>query len=104
MSDSARLQKVCVSHGFGVDPGVLRKTLSPFYPPSGPIYPIDALESAMLAFVEARDSQGTKERGFFTIQKFFREAGYWVRIGAMPRQDPETGAPTERGLLLMGAA
>lgn len=104
MADSARLHRTCVEGGYVVDAGMLRKTLAPLYTASGPMHSIDALNSALLTFLEARGSQSPDKARFWTVAGFAQDIGRWLRLGAMPRQDPETGAPTERGLLLAGAA
>jgi hypothetical protein len=100
VADSLRFHKTCVSNGYAPDMGLLRKTLAPFYPESGPVYTADEIDAGIVAFLEAKGGQPPDKARFWTILQFASDAARWVRLGAMPRSGPN--GVTERGRLAVG--
>lgn len=100
VADSQRFHRTCIQHGHAVDMGVLRKTIAPLYPKSGPIYTADQINSALEAWLEAREGQPPDKARFWKITEFAQDVARWVRLGAMPRSD--ANGVTERGRLAAG--
>jgi hypothetical protein len=84
------------------DIAVIRKTLSDYFPASGPLFELEEILEAVKAFSEIRKGQSQRERGFYTIHKFASDLVEYVRLGKQEYQD-EFGAPTERMRLSVGA-
>ncbi len=99
-SDCDRLYQTAIQAGHAVDYGLFRKTLAPLYPAAGPVYPLDVLDNALAAFLEAREGQPPDKARFWTIMEFAKDAARWVRLGAMPLAG-ENGI-TERGRVALG--
>jgi len=78
-----------------------RMALSPLYPAQGPRYTQGEIIEAIKAHAEYVSGLEPREAGFESPHKFAGDIERWVRLGAMPAQEP-TGELTERGRLIVG--
>lgn len=99
-ADSDRYFETCIASGHAVEMGYLRKAIAPLYATTGPAFPADDLNAAILAFLETREGQPPDKARFWTLMDFAKDVARWVRIGKMPLVD--MNGVTERGRLAAG--